>query len=230
MISTKNYKQIVIGLGEIGKAIKTILSCDGIDKENNKSGIYDVMHVCFPYSDNFIEQVKKYQEIFKPNLTIIHSTVPVGTSKKIGAIHSPVRGKHPDLVGGIMNFVKYFGGEKSEEAAKIFSKLGIIVSSGHTSDTTEALKLWDTAQFGFNIVLEKEIKKFCDKYGLDFDIVYRDANRTYNEGYEKLGNPEFKKYILKHVDGKIGGHCVISNLDLLDSDISDFIKRYNDKI
>jgi len=224
----KNNRQIVIGLGEIGKAIKTVLNCDGIDMGKIEKKHYDTIHICFPYSDKFVEEIKKYQKIFTPNLTIIHSTVPIGTSKKLNAVHSPVRGKHPNLEGGIRNFVKYFGGEKSKEASKIFSAVGVAISDSHTSDTTEALKIWDTTQYGLNIVLEKEIKSFCDKNKLDFNVIYTDANKTYNEGYEKLGNPEYKKYILKHSDSKIGGHCVINNLTFLNSDIANFIKKFNE--
>ena len=226
----KNNKQIVIGLGEIGRSIKIVLNCDGMDIEKTEKQHYDTIHICFPYSDNFIEEVKKYQNYFTPSLTVIHSTVQIGTSKKLGAVHSPVRGKHPNLENGIRNFVKYFGGDKSKEASKIFSELGIAVSDGHTSDTTEALKIWDTTQYGLNIILEKEIKNFCDKNKLDFNTVYTDANCTYNEGYEKLGNPEYKKYNLKHSDGKVGGHCVINNLAFLDSDIANFIKEFNKKL
>ena len=58
-------------------------------------------------------------------------------------------------------------------------------------------------------------------------MVYTHANQSYNDGYNELGHPQYKKYILKHMEGKIGGHCVISNLDLLDSDVSDIIKKYN---
>ncbi len=226
----ENNKQIVIGLGQIGQAIKKILACEGADIEKQKDGHYDTIHICFPYSDGFIDEVRKYQSLFTPNLTVIHSTVPMGTSKKLNAVHSPVRGKHPDMEEGIRIFVKYFGGEKSKEASKIFQDCGIAVSDGHTSDTTEAMKIWDTTQYAFNIVLEKEIHEYCAKNNLDFNIVYTEANQTYNDGYEKLGRSEYTKYILKHFDGKIGGHCVMSNLKFLNSDIAEFIKKFDEKL
>lgn len=223
----KNNKNFVIGLGEIGKAIKQILKCEGVDIEKIKKKHYNTIHICFPYSENFVKNVRTYQKYFTPKLTIIHSTVPIGTSKKLNAVHSPVRGKHPNLAEGVKTFVKYFGGQKSREASKIFAEIGIPISDGHTSDTTEALKIWDTTQYGLNIVLQKEIAKFCEENNLDFSIIYTLANKTYNEGYEKLGNPEYKKYILKNTNGKIGGHCVINNLAFLDSKISKFILDYN---
>jgi len=33
------------------------------------------------------------------------------------------------------------------------------------------LKLWETTQYGWFIILEKEIKKSCDKKGLDFNLI-----------------------------------------------------------
>ena len=231
-------KQIVVGLGEVGSALLNILQCDGYDP--NKSfltsdphnqetypffwrdgqiyyGDYDVLHVAFPYFDKFEETVREYQNLFHPKLTIIHSSVPVGTSREVEAVHSPIRGVHPYLEKGIRTFVKYFGGEKAEDAAKIFSDLGIKTKVTDYSETTEAAKLWDTTQYGISILLNKEIYKFCKAKSIDFDIVYTDFNKTYNEGYTKLGMPHVVRPYLKHMEGKIGGHCVVPNAKLLQS-------------
>jgi hypothetical protein len=221
---------LVIGLGQIGTAIKEILQCDGQDKEILFSGHYDVLHICIPALKNFVEVVEMYRELYTPNLIIVHSTVPIGTCKQLGAVHSPCRGIHPNLKEGIMTFVKYFGGEKAEEASQIFTEKGIKVKCIKDSNTVEALKLWDTTQYGWNIMLEKEIYKYCQENGLDFDLIYTDANKTYNEGYEELGHPEYKKYILKQVDGTVGGHCVLQNLPLLGGLIADTINEYNSKL
>jgi UDP-N-acetyl-D-mannosaminuronate dehydrogenase len=221
---------IVIGMGEIGSALQNILKCDYVDLKESRitSPVYETIHVCIPYTENFVEIVKKYQDLYKPILTVIHSTVPIGTSKLLDAVHSPVRGKHPNMVNGIMNFTKFFGGEKSKEASAIFEELGIKCYCVPNSDDTEAMKLWDTTQYGWSIILEKVIWQFCQDKGLDFNTVYTLANQSYNDGYEKLGNPEYKKYILKHVDGKIGGHCVMQNLELLEvSMIRDLMKQIN---
>ncbi len=212
-----NKTNLVIGLGQIGTAIKSILECHGIDKETMIAGPkFDVIHICFPWSDEFIEQVKYYQNEYKPTLTIIHSTVPIGISKQLDAIHSPCRGVHPLLEEGIRTFVKYFGGEKSEEAAEIFREKGIQVLAIENSDATEALKLLDTLQYGLNIMIEKEIYKFCEQKGVNPDIVYKMANRDYNEGYMKLGRPEVVRPYLNHVDGPIGGHCILPNAKIME--------------
>ena len=38
----------------------------------------------------------------------------------------------------------------------------------------------------------------------------------YNEGYEKLGEPQFKKYVLEYMPGPTGGHCVNPNHKILE--------------
>lgn len=216
----KNTNQLVVGIGEVGSAISFILKSD---KHDPFKGIqapkkqYDVLHICIPFNAKFIESVKKYQKEFKPKFIVIHSTVPIGTSRKLGATHSPVRGVHPHMVKGIKTFVKFFGGKNAKEAAQIFEKCGVKTQITPNSETTEALKLWDTTQYGIMITVQKEIHDYCKKNKINFDIVYTLGNSTYNEGYRKLGRPEVARPFLKHMDGPIGGHCVIPNAHLIDS-------------
>jgi UDP-N-acetyl-D-mannosaminuronate dehydrogenase len=220
---------LVIGLGHIGKALSNILKnqyeVDEIDKNSHIDKKFEFIHVCYPYFEGFEKETQKYksQYLSPDGICIIHSTVPMGTSKLCGAVHSPIRGIHPDLESGIKTFVKYFGGKDAERAAQIFKKLGIKTETTPNSDTTEALKLWDTTIYAWNVILEKEIYNYCKKYGLDFDLIYGNSSESYNTGYEELGHPEYKKYVLKHMPGPIGGHCLISNTKLLRNWISDII-------
>lgn len=221
--------QLVIGnKGEIGSAIQEVLGCDGVDINDGSTMPYDVLHICIPYSDRFLDIVNEYAVWYKPSLIVIHSTVPIGTTDQIeNAVHSPVRGVHPNLVKGIQTFVKYFGGEKAEEAAKLFEDKGVKTQIVKDARTSEAIKLFDTTQYGLQIMIEKEIYKYCQDNNLDFEAVYRDANRTYNEGYIKLKKPEVVRPWLKQVDGTIGGHCVLPNLELFDWWLADLLKEQN---
>lgn len=214
-----DQKHLVIGMGEVGTGLSEVLQCNGIDK-NDEIPEADIVHICFPYSDRFIELVRNYKHDTGAHLVIIHSSVPVGVTSKCGddVVHSPVRGKHPHLAKGIRTFVKFFGGRRAEEAASYFSILGIETITTRQSENTEAMKLWDTELYREAILLNKRIHRYCQESGLDFDIVYTLANKTYNDGYAKLGCPEFTKYILKYVEGTIGGHCLESNHKLLKDD------------
>src|SRR3989344_5362217 len=90
----------IIGYGEIGKAISKFYKKPLIKDLNRDDGLksVEILHICIPWSDNFVEIVKKEIREIKPKLTIIHSTVSVGATKKIGGrtVHSPVRGVHPN--------------------------------------------------------------------------------------------------------------------------------------
>ncbi len=224
---------LVIGNGEVGSALRQVLKKTDVIDLNLRSvnaNKYDYLHICMPYKDEkFIKIVQSYQKEFQPKLTIIHSTVPIGTSRKCDAVHSPIRGVHPNLAQGIRTFVKYFGGEKAKQAADIFKKLGIKVKAYKESETTEAIKLWDTTQYGWMIMLEKEIYKWCQKNGLDFATIYQEANRDYNQGYVKLGRSEVVRPYLSHKDGPIGGHCVIPNAHLLSSYITKELISFNER-
>jgi len=224
----------ILGYGEVGQAIAKFYTNSKIKDLNRDDGLkgVEILHICIPWSNNFIKIAKKEIKKIKPKLTIIHSTVAPGTTKKIGGmiVHSPVRGVHPHLYEGIKTFVKYIGADNKRAgdlAKKHLESLGIKTKVLRSSTVTEALKLWDTTQFGWMIVLNKEIKKWCDKKGLNFDAIYTEANKSYNEGYRKLGKPEVMRPYLKYILGKIGGHCVIPNCRLLDSEITKFVLKKN---
>ncbi|HNW96452.1 MAG TPA: hypothetical protein PLQ44_00120 [Candidatus Paceibacterota bacterium] len=230
-------KHLIIGAGEIGKALQRVLKPHGIvDIRDVKSSeeedrYYDVLHICYPAIKKFVQVTKKYIKQYKPQLVIIHSTVAVGTTRKIApfAVHSPVRGVHPHLEEGIGTFVKYFGGEKSKEAAKIFSVLGILVQVFPEPETCELLKILDTTYYGWNIVFAKEAERICQKLNLKFEDVYVDPNISYNEGYRKLGKPNVVRPVLVPMAGKIGGHCVIPNCKLFPTWLTRIIKRRNEQ-
>ena len=233
-------KHLVIGLGEIGSALQKVFEADGHDPMRNRFAARptcDMLHIAFPYSETFVEEVKKYQAQFQPKYTVIHSTVPLGTTKQIdNAVHSPVRGKHPRLYESLLVFVKFVGGPKAQEVADEFMKMNMSVRITENSADTEAMKLWDTAQYGWFILLEKAIYEYCEEHGLDFNVVYKEANETYNDGYAYLalpglpGLPKFTRPVLEHYPGKIGGHCVIANCHLLESEVAKEILEKNDEL
>ena len=219
---------IVVGFGEVGRALARVLNdvwpIEVTDKSPGivpMSGSFEIMHVCFPYFykdpfDNLVEEVKRYQKQYGPKYTVIHSTVAVGTSRLCGAIHSPVRGMHPDLTEGIKKFVKFIGGENASEVADYFRRAGMRVMLFDKPETTEAMKLFDTEYYRACIEFAKRVKRYCDKHDLNFHEVYTLANETYNLGYYELGHQEFMRPVLQPImTEKIGGHCVMPNSELI---------------
>lgn len=227
-----NMKTLILGMGEIGKSLYNIFNVQyktyTKDKGNSLSGEsignIDIIHICFPYSYKFISQVKVYQEQFNPKYTIIHSTVPIGTSRKLKAIHSPVVGMHPDLTKSLTTFTKFLGGENASEVANYFRRVGIKVHLEDKSETTELLKIQSTTFYATMIEFCKEMKEKC----LELDVPYDSFllwNDNYNKGYEKLGYPEYKKPLLQPIMKKQGGHCTLSNLELIDTKFTKFLKE-----
>lgn len=212
-------KSLVLGAGEVGRAMYAILAehydTEIIDKDSRAESSFEILHVCFPYSEEFVSEVKKYQKKYSPKHTVIHATVPVGTSRECDAIHSPIRGLHPDLVPGIKTFVKFLGGERASGVADYFRRAGLKVVLFDDQETTEAGKLFDTEYYRVCIEFAHRVKQYCDKHKLNFSEVYRIFNQTYNEGYELLGHKEFVRPILEPIMKEIGGHCVLSNKELI---------------
>lgn len=230
---------LIIGAGETGLALAEVLRSAHtvwvIDQrlhkvkipQGVKMGDIDVMHVCIPPSATFESTVLFYQTQYKPRHTVIHASVPIGTSRRLGAFHSPIRGVHPKLAEGIRTFVKYLA-PRDPWLTAYFEKAGIHVKQVDKPETTEALKLWDTTYYGWNIIFQKLLHRWCKEKGMDFETIYRDGNDSYNVGYAMLGRPEVIRPVLRYMEGSIGGHCVMENLELFDSPIGEFIKLHNE--
>ena len=162
-------KTLIIGKGEIGVSLQRVLSpfyeTYIKDIEPLEVDGIEVLHICFPYSKKFIKQVEEYKKQYKPRFVIIHSTVPVGTSTKLNAFHSPVRGVHPHLERSLKTFVKFLA-PKNKVLKEYFEKAGIKIELVEKSEETELLKLYCTTIYGLNIVAEKEVYAKCKELKL----------------------------------------------------------------
>lgn len=224
-------KHIVIGMGEVGRALWEIL-CDafgwsvvlGIDIEPMNE-IPDVsagiIHICFPWSDHFVSDVRAYQAKFKPRVTAIHSTVPVGVSDELEAVHTPIRGQHWDMEKSLRSFVKYVGGppEKAAIVANELLRAGIPVHIVPSAKATEIGKIMDTTLYGILIEYAKDIDAYCRRMGLSSTDVLTYWTKTYNEGYKAIGHPEFTRPIITPIQLPTGGHCVRPNARLVPDDL-----------
>lgn len=215
-------KSVVIGLGQTGWPLFEILSdaygknVEGYDTRTTpmiKILPHDVqvLNITIPYSDKFIDIVKDYQLLFNPELTIIHSTVPIGTTSQIPkAVHSPILGRHDDMKKSILAFNKWIGGMDAYEASQYLGFAGITCVCVPKSEETEALKLICLAKYGMSIAFAQYAKDICSAVGFGYaDVIHWDNN------YNSHVNWLYKRPILYPPEGKIGGHCVIQNTKLL---------------
>jgi len=214
---------VVIGAGEIGRAIHTVLEAhypaflyDILVSGAPHVGKCDFLHICFPYGPQFSDEVNRYREMFHPAHVVVHSTVPVGTCDELGVTHSPVRGKHHDMYRSLLTYTKFFGGEDADAPANLFLRIGVPVAVYPDSDTTELAKILETSFLGLLIRWTQAVDDLCTSKFLSFTEVWDKFTQTYNEKAEALGQPKFP--VLVPIQEKIGGHCVLPNLVFLSDD------------
>ena len=222
MASKNKLKIGIFGYGEVGQAIAKFYKNPKVKDLKRDDGLegVEILHICISYSNNFVKIVKKEIKKIKPRLTIIHSTIAPGTTKKIGGmvVHSPVRGIHPNLYKGIRTFVKYIGADNKRAgklAKKHLESLGIETKVFQPSIVTELGKLFSTSYYGLCIAWHGEMKKICEKAGIDFEKAVTDFNKTYNQGYTKLGKKNVVRPVLYPPKKGIGKHCIVPNTEVL---------------
>lgn len=235
----------ILGMGEVGKSLYlvykeskkfNVLTKD--KSENTEFNNIFVLNICIPYSNDFCDIVKTEIKNCNPKYTVIHSTIPVGTTNKIkcdlkykNICHSPIRGNHPDLSESIKTFTKYIGCEDKKTSNKIkkhFKEIKIKSKSFKSSDNTELIKLLCTSYYGLCISWYNEIKKICDFFKVDY-FDFLEWNITYNQGYKKMKNKNVIRPTLYPPNNKIGGHCIVPNAKLLNKQFnSKFLKHIID--
>ncbi len=251
-MENKKQKIGILGNGQIGSSVSKFygsvdspqVKIKDLNRDDGLEGV-EILHVCISYNDKFVEIVKKEIKKIKPKLTIIHSTIAPGTTKALiqglpkelkMIVHSPVRGVHPYLFEGMKIFVKYIGAddkEAGEMAKKHLEGLGMKTKLFYPAVTTEIGKILDTTYYGVIIAWHKEMKKICDKFGVDFENAVTDFNKTYNDGYALFGKKNVIRPVLFVDDKPIGGHCVVPNAEILkkyfDSKAIELILEYKSK-
>jgi len=257
---------LIIGAGEIGSAIGTVMEAAGMtvgyrDADETKNcgpaKEIDFMHICFGYNDSFVKNLVDYMRWYKPIITVINSTIPVGLTRELDPVfgrreyhgenwkiaHSPVRGRHYDLVKQIKMYKKYVGAidEKiGREVAAHFWRAGIPSMYLGKPEITELGKLLDTSYYGACLALHQEYQRLCDAAGVSITEAHSVWNDDANDQFRKIeGCDHLVKPTL--TPGFIGEHCVMPNLELLkeinvasaiggtagDISLIDFIKSSN---
>lgn len=208
----------IVGLGEVGKPLLELMAPHhnvvGIDLElPERIQHVDVLHVCYPFEiSDFIGETARYIDLFRPPLTIINSTVAVGTTRKIAertgasVVNSPVRGKHVRMLQELQTYVKFIGAldERSAlQAEEHFRSVGVKTKILASPEATELAKLSETTYFGVLIAWAQEIERYCDRSGVSYDEV-----ASFFEEINYLPRVKFWP-------GVIGGHCVMPNIEIL---------------
>jgi UDP-N-acetyl-D-mannosaminuronate dehydrogenase len=228
---------VVVGLGEVGKPLFDLTSkhhkAVGVDVAPPAADLkdIDVLHICYPFQiKDFLCETARYIELFKPKLTIINSTVAVGTTRAVvqrtGATvaYSPVRGKHSRMLEDLQRYAKFVGAldrSSAEQAAAHFESMHLKTKILSSPEAAEIAKLSETTFFGLMIAWAQEVERYAVQIGGNYDEIV--------SFYEEI--PFFPP--VKYFPGEIGGHCVMPNIELLkrftDSEILRAIRSSNEK-
>jgi len=239
-------RDIVAGLGQIGKPILQLISkatfAVGYDinpKSFDKSKLAKsekletrFLHVCVPYTDNFIKNVGSLYEKFKPKSLVIHSTVSPYTTKNlqeklpIPVIYSATRGVHTRMLYDLRRYAKFYAIEPgtpnanwaAQEFSKLMRKCGVKTKRMSSPITLELAKIvCDTSYLGWLINYAQISNMIAIQHVVDYDEMWSFSD----EIHRFLGNRP------KMFPGFIGGHCVIPNLDLIHNQTLDLIQHMN---
>jgi len=239
-------KDVIAGLGEIGIPILKLISkaypAVGFDineklMHKKKFEKYQkletrFLHICIPFTKNFVPNVISLYKRFQPEAIIIHSTISPGTTTKlqiklpIPIIYSATRGVHKRMLYDMKRYVKFYSIEltapKSKWASftyeKLLKKCGVKTKQISKPITLELAKIVvDTSYYGWLITYAQLSNMIAIKNGVDYDEMWSFAD----EIHKYLGNRP------KMFPGFIGGHCVIPNLDLIKDDTLNLIKEIN---
>lgn len=207
------------GKGQVGSALVEILEQRGIDVQildqdgdfkPRLSNKYKFLHVTIPHSDYFNKAVRRAVKKYQPEYVIIHSTVPVGTTRRIGwyAAHSPVRGNHPNLKGALLKFVKYVGAHNDKTRVAVVTHLrdiGMTVEDWSKPEETELMKELCLSRYLNDLAFYETAFKACRKFGVAPIRLVQWTN-SYNDGYAGTRYPRPE---LTFPMGHVGGHCVM---------------------
>ena len=239
-------KDVIVGLGEIGKPILKILSKKQLtvgydtnskfmnEKIFKKYQSYETsfLHIAIPVSAKFDNHVISLYKKFRPECITIHSTISPGTTDRlqkklpIPIIYSATRGVHKRMLKDLKRYTKFYAISPkapkkkwaSSKFARIMKKCGIKTKKMSKPETLELAKIiCDTSYLGWLINYAQISNLISIQYGVDYDEMWSFAD----EIQKFLGNRP------KMFPGIIGGHCVIPNVDLIDNQKLNLIKKLN---
>jgi UDP-N-acetyl-D-mannosaminuronate dehydrogenase len=231
-------KTLIVGGGEVGNALRMVVSKYHKtwirDISPFKLDKVDILHICFPDSEGFVDCVKEYKSEYRPKLTIINSSVAVGTTDRCGnnVVYSPVRGRHrPRLDAELTSFPKFIAGRNEEDVNLADDYFRACDWQTYTTNDVKGLevcKLVSNIHMGLEIAWAQEMTRIFKKFGGERKT-YDLWENTYNDGYMDLAQYHLLRPIMQ--DNPIGGHCILECTQILKDQHSslafDFIQRSN---
>jgi hypothetical protein len=202
------------GKGAVGSVIANAYAhccpVDILDVDSKPDGsAYDFLHVAIPNQPDFVHKVRDAAKEYKAKRIVVHSTVPVGTTRQLGetACHSPILGQHDDLGISLYRFPKFYASVDPKQSALFAEQIalpGIEVRPMVTPEATEFGKLFTLSRFLNDLAMYEEGARMAAQFKIPKETIVS-WTKAYNEGY---ACSRFTVPDLKFPDGVIGGKCV----------------------
>ena len=217
---------VIVGMGEVGRALKEVLSkhydVSTVDKGGHAPPC-GMLHIAFPYSDSFIDECLRYISESRPSYVVIHSSVPVGTTQAVSrksratVLHSPVRGKHPIMKTGLLTYTKYisYDGIYPSSVFSYFRSTDMSCEIVMDTRKTELMKLLELARYGTYIAFAKEQESICKHFGFKYTDIVTPYEESRTEGLMKLDMAWLSQPILYPFEDYVGGHCTVEDMEIL---------------
>ena len=217
-------KDVVAGIGEIGKPILKLLSKQNITVgfdlnpnlmdqrkfEKYKNLQTSFLHIAIPVTNKFTSNILQLYKKFNPECIVIHSTIKPGTTKKlqrklsVPVIYSATRGVHKRMIHDLKRYTKFFAISKnaprdkwaSSRFVKLMKECDIKTKKMSKPETLEFAKIiCDTSYLGWLVNYAQLSNKIAIEHGIDYDEMW-----SFSEEIHKfLGNRP------KMYPGYIGG-------------------------
>ena len=239
-------KDVVVGLGEIGKPILKLFSKTetivGYDLDKNLMNINkfkqlqnystSFLHIAIPVNSKFQSNIIKVYKEFNPECIVIHSTIGPGTTEKlqkkldVPIIYSATRGVHKRMLKDLKRYTKFFSISNNAPRKKWavsnfrskFQKAGVKTKKMSKPETLELAKIiCDTSYLGWLVNYAQISNNIAKEFNVNYDEMWEFSD----EIHKILGNRP------KLYPGFIGGHCVIPNLELIHNQTLDLISKMN---
>ena len=246
-------KALIVGKGDVGNAVgKCIHEAQFIIAyQDPAKGMTphpdfrpDVIHICIPFTDwpLFLKNVTEIGDRWPDaKYLVIESTITLGIAPQlqnqfpgIMVFHSPVRGTHPNIYGGLRKYTKFIGSAIPLETRDIvdfgtyYQKVFPNVEWVQSSEEAALGKLINTLWYANEIAFCNMVQIWCNARKINFNDAYTRFMESDEIGRKYEYDPVTKRAGAKELiprpvmtPGIMGGKCIIPNLSLIYSTFGD---------
>ena len=233
---------LIIGLGEIGKPLYTIIqelgkfNVYGFDVDKSKYAgdgaeipkSIDIMHICIPCKDMalFVKIISSYYKTYTPKLIIINSTVPPRTTHFVADVlqEYKVANKPDCLIVHSPMFGTHYNKDSMKDQFIYYPHLIGGINKESSQAAYEYFNELNLSSIIMSSPLESEIMKIMETtyagWMITFFVEFHRLTESFGadfpeivEALSKTYEPRCEKPIW--FPSVIEGHCVMQNIDLM---------------